>query len=68
VLLDKSGAKDWENLTWPEKEGVIQVGKENIWAKEKIPNYSCTWSSVRPTCASDRARSRQQRYLFARQI
>ena len=39
VLLDKSGAKGWENLTWPEKEGVIQVGKENIWAKEKIPNY-----------------------------
>lgn len=40
VLLDKSGAKGWENLTWPEKEGVIQVGKENIWAKEKIPNYT----------------------------
>lgn len=39
ALLDESGAKGWENLTWPEKEGVIQVGKENIWAKEKIPNY-----------------------------
>jgi hypothetical protein len=40
VLLDASGAKGWENLAWPvTKDGVLQVGKDNIWAKEKIPNY-----------------------------
>ncbi len=39
VLLDDKGANGWENLTWPVKDGVLQVAKGNIWAKEKLDNY-----------------------------
>ena len=39
ILLDDSGAKDWENLSWPVKDGVMRVAKGNVWAKEKMPNY-----------------------------
>jgi hypothetical protein len=39
VLLDASSANGWENLTWPVKDGVLQVAKGNVWAKEKLSNY-----------------------------
>jgi len=40
VLLSPTETNGWENLTWPMTgPGVLQVGKGNIQAKEKLTNY-----------------------------
>jgi hypothetical protein len=39
VLFSDSKTNGWENLTWQIKDGALEVGKGNVWAKEKVSNY-----------------------------